>query len=82
MIVDINALEEVLRYLKAINKEKLEDIVWMKGNEPLTVTKEQLEEFHFMGLSNRDLPSIIGWFPDDIGIKVTTMTFSKKELTP
>ena len=77
MIVDILEIERVLRYFKTINKADLDDIVWMRGEERMTPSAEQLEGFKYIGLSNRDFPSVIGWMPDDIGIRVTTMTFRK-----
>jgi len=77
MVVDINEIERCLRYFKAINAEVLEDIVWMRGNEKLTPDHEVLEEYRFIGLSNRDFPSVAGWLPDDIGIRVTAMTLTK-----
>jgi hypothetical protein len=78
MIVDIVEIERVLRYFKAINQENLEDIVWMRGSESLIPSAGQLEEFNFLGLSNRDFPSVIGWMPDDIGIRITAMTLTKR----
>jgi hypothetical protein len=73
MIVDINEIERCLRYFKAINNAALEDIVWMRGDERLTPEPGAIEEYAFVGLSNRDFPAVAGWLPDDIGIRVTTM---------
>jgi len=77
VIVDIKEIERVLRYFKTINNAELGDIVWMRGDERLTPTPEQIEDYNFMGLSNRDFPAVIGWMPDDIGPRVTTMTFTR-----
>jgi hypothetical protein len=80
--VDILELERCLRYFKQINNTPLEEIVWMRGEELLTPEPGALEEFAFIGLSNRDFPSIAGWLPPDIGIKVTTLTISKPPEEP
>lgn len=77
MVVDINEIERCLRYFKAINAEDLEDIIWMRGNEKLTPDPDVLDEYRFIGLSNRDFPGVAGWFPDDIGIRVATMRLTK-----
>lgn len=77
MVVDINEIERCLRYFKEINAENLEDIVWMRGDDRLTPAPEVLEEYRFIGLSNRDSPSVAGWLPDDIGVRVSTITLTK-----
>lgn len=77
MVVDINEIERCLRYFKAINDTNLDDIVWVRGDEVLQPTTEQLEEYKFIGLSNRDFPSVAGWMPEDIGIRVATMVITK-----
>jgi hypothetical protein len=78
MIVDINEIEKCLRYFKAINSADIDDIVWMRGEERMLPDTEVLNEYKYTGLSNRDFPSICGWFPDDIGIRVTVMKISSK----
>jgi hypothetical protein len=75
MIVDINEIERVLRYFKEINNTPLSDIVWMKGDVELYVNPEEIKEYEYTGLSNRDFPSVVGWMPNDIGIRVSTITF-------
>ena len=77
MVVDVDEIERCLRYFKAINAANLNEIIWVRGNEKLTPDAEVLEEYRFLGLSNRDFPSVAGWLPDDIGIRVTAMTFTK-----
>jgi hypothetical protein len=79
MKVDVNELERCLRYLKEINNAALEDIVWMRGDTPLSVDPDALWSFSFVGLSNRDFPSYVGWMPDGVGIRIVTMTASAKE---
>lgn len=77
MKVDIREIERCLRYFKTINNTDFHKLSWFDGDKPLTVTKEQADEFNYMGLSNRDFPSVIGWMPDDVGIRVTTMTMTR-----
>lgn len=73
MIVDINKIEECLRYFKSINETPIEDIIWVKGDETIYADKEALEEFQFIGLSNKDFPSVMDWLPDDVGIKISSL---------
>ena len=77
MVVDINEIERCLRYFKAINASELDAIVWLRGDEKLTPTPEDIAEYRFIGLSNKDFPSVMGWMPEGVGIRVTTMAFSK-----
>lgn len=77
MIVDINELERCLRYFKAINDAPLEDIVWMRGDEMLTPSEDDLDNYAFIGLSNRDFPAVAGWLPEDIGVRVTSLVLTK-----
>ena len=77
MIVDINEIERCLRYFNKINEATLTEIIWMRGKEPLTPEPFQLEEYQFMGLNNQSFPEVIGWMPDDIGIRVSTMVITK-----
>jgi hypothetical protein len=79
MDVDIKELEECMRFLQKINKSNIYDIVWRRGSEVLKPTKEQLDGFSFMGLSNKDFPSVMGWMPDGLGIRVSTITLSKRK---
>jgi hypothetical protein len=78
LVVDVNEVERCLRYFKAINETDIDNIVWKRGDKALPVDPVAIPEFRFIGLSNRDFPSVMGWMPDGIGIRVTTMTFSKK----
>ncbi len=78
MIVDINEIERCLRYFKSINDENFDDIVWMRGDERLLPGDELLKEYQYLGLSNRDFPSIAGWLPGDIGIRVSVLTLTDR----
>ena len=77
IVVDVRAIERVLMFFKSINNTDLEDITWVMDDEVLSPSKEDIENFKFMGLSNRDFPSIMGWFNEDVGIKIATMRLSK-----
>ncbi len=76
MVVDINEIERCLRYFKAINDANLDDIVWMRGEDTLRPTPEQLQEFALIGLSNRDFPSVVGWIPEGVGVRVSTLVIT------
>lgn len=78
MIVDITEIERCLKYFKQVNDCPFEDIIWVKDGVPLLVDPETSEDFKFIGLSNRDFPSICGWMPDDVGIRVSSFTFTKE----
>ena len=54
MFVEINKLEEVYAYLKSIESVRLEDIVWMRNGDVVEFTKEEIEDWKFTGLNNRD----------------------------
>jgi hypothetical protein len=54
MKVELEELEKVLEYISQINKTPLEQIVWMKNNEIVRPTPEQLKQWKFTGLNNRD----------------------------
>lgn len=77
MVVDINEIERCLRFFKEINEANIEEIVWKRGDETLQVEPEELEDFKYMGLSNRDFPSIAGWLPDDVGIRAIVLKMTK-----
>lgn len=74
MIVDINEIERVLRYFKEINDTPLSEIKWTNGDNLLYTSNDAIVEFQYMGLSNKDFPSVMGWMPDGIGIRVSTVT--------
>ena len=54
MKVDIEDIEEHVRYRKIINKVDLEDIEWYKGGKKIEIQKDTLDSFYFAGLSNID----------------------------
>lgn len=75
MRVDLEKLLEIKAYFKTIEDQDINEIEWYKDGEKLEVDSDQLEEFRFMGLNNRNFPEIVGWID---GIKVTTLEFSLK----
>ncbi len=54
MKVQLEELEKVLDYLGKINKTPLEEITWIKNNEIVRPTQEQLKQWKYTGLNNRD----------------------------
>lgn len=78
-VIKVEDVERVLRFFKEINTTPLEDIVWTRGGVELEVTQEQLDEYNFTGLSNRDFPSVMGWLPEDVGIQVATLVLTPKK---
>lgn len=56
MIVNLNELDASLDYLNSICKEKLEDIVWKRGETVIPVTDDQRSDYRFIGLSNVEFP--------------------------
>ena len=78
MKVDLEELIRVKKYLQKINRANLEDIKWRKNGVVLEFEKEVLEEFQSCGLSNTDFPPYHGLFPRGLGVRVSTITISKK----
>lgn len=79
MRVDLEELERCMRYFKSINSIDMSDIQWFKGGEEILASEEDLDEFRFIGFSNRDFPSYMGWHPDDIGVRFTSILLTKEE---
>lgn len=78
MKVDLEELERCIRYFKSINSVDLSTIEWVKGGVTITPTQEDLDEFSFIGFSNKEFPSYMGWMPDDVGIKLTSILLMKE----
>lgn len=79
MKVDLEELERCMRYFESINSVDLSTIEWTQGDVTITPSQEDLEEFSFIGFSNKEFPSYMGWMPDDIGIKFTSILLTKEE---
>jgi hypothetical protein len=52
--IDVETIELALRVLGDLNRLDLRDVDFYRDGEPVPVTAEQLDEFKFTGLSNRD----------------------------
>ena len=79
MKVDLEELIRVKKYLKKINNADINKIKWCKNGVPIEIDPSVLEEWRFYGLSNIDFPPCYGLFPKGLGIRVSTITISKKE---
>lgn len=54
MIIQLEELQGVINYLKSIEEVKLEEITWMENDKIVRPTPEQLKQWKFTGLNNRD----------------------------
>ena len=59
MIIFLNKLIVIRKYLDQINSTKLEDIIWVLNGQVLEIPKEVLEEFKYTGLSNASMLDFI-----------------------
>lgn len=55
MLVDIDYINAVKKRLSQINSHDLKDIKWIKDGESVSFTKEQINDFEFLGLNNADI---------------------------
>ena len=76
-VVKVEEIERCLRFFKEINKTPLEDIIWTKDGVELCPSADDIIEYNFTGLSNRDFPAVMGWLPDDIGIRSATLILKR-----
>ena len=63
MLVDLDYINTVKRRFAQINAEDIENIKWVKNGETVSLTKQEIEEFKFMGLNNTDINSVAGFTP-------------------
>lgn len=54
VIVELSQLAAVLAYLRRIESVPLADITWLNNGEAVKLTPEQIDEWRFTGLNNRD----------------------------
>jgi hypothetical protein len=52
-------LRRVMAYLATVESVPLEKVTWIEDGEPIPVTKEELAEWKFTGLNNRDFALIL-----------------------
>lgn len=55
MLVDLDYINTVKKRFAQINAEDIENIEWVKNGETVSLTKQEIEEFKFMGLNNTDI---------------------------
>jgi len=55
--VDIEDINEHLRFKKIVNRVDLHDIEWYENGRRLYIDKDVLEDFYFTGLNNIDFIS-------------------------
>jgi hypothetical protein len=70
-IIDLQHLKEVKEYLDTINNLALEDILWFDSSTPNAATikratPEQIKDWKFIGLSNKDFPEFAGLYDSKI----------------
>lgn len=53
-VVDLRKLEDAISYIEAVNRLPLAEITWTRDNVRVPVTTEQIDEWLFTGLNNRD----------------------------
>lgn len=53
-IVNVNKLRRVKAYLKSINEQELQDIIWVEDGKRLDIPKEYIDEFKYVGLNNTE----------------------------
>lgn len=59
MRVKVEKVLDLLRQLEEINKYPLDQIEWIYNNEYVEVTKKEIEDWKFTGLSNVSFIEII-----------------------
>ncbi len=55
MLVDLDYISAVKKRFAQINAEDVKNIDWVKNGKSVKLTKEEIEEFTFMGLNNTDI---------------------------
>ena len=57
--VEMKDLRRVMAYLAIVESVPLEEVTWLESGEPIAVRKEELAEWKFTGLNNRDFALIL-----------------------
>lgn len=57
--VEMKDLRRVMAYLAIVESVPLEEVTWVENGETIPVTKEELAEWKFTGLNNRDFALIL-----------------------
>lgn len=64
MRVNIEDLEKYKEFIASINSVPLEQIEWFYGGDLLRFSKEQIDEFKFVGLTNACFLDYVGLWSD------------------
>lgn len=74
MIVNIEEVRRVLEYLTHLNETPLAEIqLWAEG-KPVTLDPQDIQEFKFMGLSNKSFFELLN---DDFRLNIVRRTSTK-----
>jgi len=75
MDVKLSEWRAMMEYRRSINRANFDDIRWIgDDNQEIIISDEIKEEWHFIGLSNTDFPSIhLG----EEGVKIRELFFTK-----
>jgi hypothetical protein len=64
-VVRLNDFDQVMEYFRAVNQMKLDDVVLIGGDgKRIIIDEDILEEWKYVGLSNRNFFEWRVWSPD------------------
>ena len=52
MIVEMSKIKEIYEFLTKLNNEKLENIIWVDGDNTIQITQAEIDAWKFTGLTN------------------------------
>jgi hypothetical protein len=55
-VVNLEKLEEAMRYIKQMNEVPLEEIIWLRNGEVVHYSEKQIADWKWIGLSNAYFP--------------------------
>lgn len=58
LIVDLDELDRHFAYRASINHTPLHLITWVRNGKVIPVTRQQIDEWRFTGLTNIDFPQL------------------------
>ena len=64
MEVDIDSLQVAVDYLRAVNSVPLSDVIWLQHGERVPVRPGAVNEWKFVGLSNKEFARVHGMIQD------------------
>ena len=59
-MIDIEEIEQLKTRLDYINSIPFADIVWLKDGKHLPISKDEVNEWTYLGLSNTEWPDFAG----------------------